>query len=156
MSRFNRLRPTRIWRKPSLQRTSLEEICRSNEMKHLMAVTLLAVLASACTTAEPRRATSTPPAYVIAEIEVTDPTGYQDYLAAISPIVEEFGGTYLVRAGRTLQVEGAEPSGRIVMISFPSFAAAKAFQDAPETLAAGDIRHRTATSRIFVVEGATP
>jgi len=53
-------------------------------------------------------------------------------------------------------VEGAEPNGRIVVIVFPSFAAAKAFQDAPERLAAGRIRHRIATSRIFAVEGAAP
>lgn len=125
-------------------------------MKHLIAAVFLAVLASACTTTEPRRITSAAPAYVIAEIVVTDSAGYKEYLAAISPIVEKFGGTYLVRAGKTLQVEGAEPNGRIVVISFPSFATAKAFQDAPETLAAGEIRHRTATSRIFVVEGASP
>ena len=29
----------------------------------------------------------------------THPTGYQEYLAAISPIVEKFGGMYLVRGG---------------------------------------------------------
>ena len=116
---------------------------------------VVALLAGACTT-QPRQTAEAPPAYVIAEIVVTDPTGYRDYLTAISPIVEKFGGTYWVRAGRTLQVEGAEPNGRIVVISFPSFAAAEAFQNAPESLAAGEIRHRAATSRIFVVEGASP
>ena len=125
-------------------------------MRHLIAAPLLALLVSACATTEPRKAIAVPPAYVVAEIKVTEPTGYRDYLAAISPIVEKFGGTYLVRAGKTLQVEGPEPNGRIVIIQFPSFAAAQSFEQAPESLAAGEIRHRTATSRIFVVEGAVP
>lgn len=81
-------------------------------MKHTIAVVGLAVLAGACTPTEPRRTTSAPPAYVIAEIVVTDPTGYQDYLATISPIAEKFGGTYLARAGKTLRVEGAETNCR--------------------------------------------
>lgn len=126
-------------------------------MRHLIAAALLSGLVSACTTTtDPGRTSSTPRAYVIAEITVTDPAGYREYLAAISPIVEKFGGTYLVRGGKTIRVEGVEPSGRVVVIAFPSLSAARAFEEAPESLAAADIRHRTATSRIFVVEGASP
>ena len=95
-------------------------------------------------------------AYVVADIRVTDPNGYQAYLSAISPVVKQFGGTHIARAGRTLSVEGSPPSGRIVIIEFPSFAAAEAFETSPEALTAGVIRHRTATSRIFVVEGSRP
>lgn len=95
-------------------------------------------------------------AYVVADIRVTDSNGYQTYLSAISPVVKKFGGTYIARAGRTLSVEGSPPSGRIVIIEFPNFAAAEAFETSPEALAAGEIRHRTATSRIFVVEGLRP
>ncbi len=36
---------------------------------------------------------------------------------ASSPIVETFGGTYLVRAGRTLQVEGVEAGHESAMAS---------------------------------------
>lgn len=125
-------------------------------MKSLIATSLLALLAGACATAEPRERSLARTAYVVAEIQVTDPVGYERYLAAISPIVEKFGGTYLARAGRTLPVEGPEPKGRIVIIAFPSFAAAQAFEEAPESVAAGAIRHATATSRIYVVEGAAP
>ena len=95
-------------------------------------------------------------AYVVADIRVTDSIGYRTYLSAISPVVKKFGGTYIARAGRTLSVEGSPPSGRIVIIEFPNFAAAEAFETSPEALAAGKIRHRTATSRIFVVEGFRP
>ena len=97
-----------------------------------------------------------PKAYVVADIRVTDPTGYEKYLAAISPIVKHYGGIYIARAGRTMAVEGAPPTGRIIIIEFPNFAAAEAFERSPEALTAGVIRHRTATSRIFVVEGSQP
>ena len=95
-------------------------------------------------------------AYVVADIRVTNPNGYQAYLSAISPVVKKYGGIYLARAGRTRSVEGAPPAGRIVLIEFPNFATAEAFETSPEALAAGAIRHRTATSRIFIVEGWKP
>jgi uncharacterized protein (DUF1330 family) len=126
-------------------------------MRQMIATLLLAVCVSACTTTgNADRLAATTPAYVIAEIVVHDATGYREYLAAISPIVEKFGGKYLVRGGKTSPVEGEGPSGRVVVIAFPSFSAAKAFEDAPESMAAGEIRHRTSTSRIFIVEGASP
>ena len=95
-------------------------------------------------------------AYVVADIRVTNTEGYQAYLSAISPVVKKHGGIYIARAGRTMSVEGAPPSGRIVIIEFPSFAAAEAFESSQEALAASEIRHQTATSRIFVVEGSQP
>jgi len=95
-----------------------------------------------------------PKAYVVAEIRVTDPEGYREYLTAISPVVAKHGGTYIARAGRTLPVEGTPPAGRVIIIEFPTFAAAEAFENSAEAQAAFEIRHRTATSRIFVVEGS--
>lgn len=125
-------------------------------MSKWIGAALLSLSVAACATTRSHDAAVTPPAYVVAEIAVTDPTGYREYLAAISPVVAKFGGVYLARAGKARQVEGPEPNGRIVIIKFPSFAAARSFEEAPEYLAAASIRHRTATSRIFVVEGAAP
>jgi uncharacterized protein (DUF1330 family) len=97
-----------------------------------------------------------PKAYVVADIRVINPEGYKAYLSAISPVVKKYGGAYIARAGRTATVEGSPPAGRVVIIEFPSFAAAEAFETSPEAVAAGAIRHQTATSRIFVVEGSNP
>lgn len=93
-----------------------------------------------------------PKAYVVADIKVTDPVGYQSYLSAISAVVKKYGGVYIARAGRTATVEGVSPAGRVVIIEFPSFASAEAFEASPDAIAAGAIRRRTATSRIYVVE----
>jgi uncharacterized protein (DUF1330 family) len=94
-----------------------------------------------------------PPAYIIADIEVTDPQGYKAYVAAVTPIVADFGGTYLVRAGRTVAFEGPLPAGRTVVIAFPSMAAAQAFQASPRYLEIAKLRQRASTGRIFIVEG---
>lgn len=125
-------------------------------MKHSIVAVVLALAAVACTTTQTDNRAPAPRAYVVAEIQVTDPVGYQDYLAAISPAVAKFGGTYLTRAGQTQSVEGTAPAGRVVIIEFPSFSAARAFEESPDNLAAAKIRHNTATSRIFIVEGSAP
>jgi uncharacterized protein (DUF1330 family) len=95
----------------------------------------------------------TPKAYGIAEINVTDPNAYKQYLAAVSPIVAEFQGRYLVRAGTIVPVEGDAPTGRYVVIEFPSLAKAKSFEASPEYLAIDPLRQRASHSRIFLVEG---
>ena len=37
--------------------------------------------------------------YVIANIDVKNPEAYKEYIKKVKPIVEKFGGKYLVRAG---------------------------------------------------------
>ncbi len=96
----------------------------------------------------------TPKAYAIAEIDVKDPSAYRQYLAAVSPVVAQFQGRYLVRAGTIVPVEGDAPTGRYVVIEFPSVAIAKSFEASPEYLAIAPLRQRASHSRIFLVEGS--
>jgi uncharacterized protein (DUF1330 family) len=98
--------------------------------------------------------TGAPKAYVIAEITVQDATAYDQYKTIIKPIVEKYGGKYLVRAGRVEAVDGTAPTGRVIVLEFPSFTMAEAFEKSPENLSAATIRHKAATSRLFIVEGA--
>ncbi|MGA2709824.1 MAG: DUF1330 domain-containing protein [Steroidobacteraceae bacterium] len=99
-------------------------------------------------------ATISPKAYVVAEINVTDPEAYKSYVAAVAPVVARFGGKYLVRGGQTISIEGAPPSGRVVVIEFDSLAAARTFEDSADYAAVSPIRHKAAQSRVFLVEGA--
>ncbi len=95
-------------------------------------------------------------AYVIAEVHVADAAAYEDYKSAVVPIVAQYGGRYIVRGGRSEGVEGNEPGGRVVVIEFPHFAGAQAFLSSEEYRPVADIRHKTAISRIMIVEGALP
>ncbi|MEP6830385.1 MAG: DUF1330 domain-containing protein [Rhizomicrobium sp.] len=95
-------------------------------------------------------------AYVVGEVNVTDAQTYKTYIAATTPIVAKFGGVYVARGGRSVPVEGAPPAGRIIMIQFPSLAAAQAFEGSAEYLKVAPIRQRSSTGRFFIVEGTTP
>ena len=97
-----------------------------------------------------------PKAYVIAEVEVRDAAAYEDYKSAVVPIVTQYSGRYIVRGGQIESVEGSAPSGRVVVIEFPNFAGAQAFLKSEEYRPVADIRHKTAISRIMIVEGALP
>ena len=47
------------------------------------------------------------PSYVIADVEVTDPTKFQEYSNQVPSTVEKYGGEYLVRGGDTERAEGS-------------------------------------------------
>jgi uncharacterized protein (DUF1330 family) len=95
-----------------------------------------------------------PKAYAIAEINVTDPEAYKQYTAAVTPVVVHFDGKYLVRAGTVVPLEGEAPTGRIIVIEFPSMAVAKSFEGSPEYLEIAPLRPRASQSRLFLVEGS--
>jgi uncharacterized protein (DUF1330 family) len=104
----------------------------------------------------PAQQAPAPRAYVVGEVTVTDAQTYKTYIAATSPIVAKFGGVYVARGGRSVPVEGAPPAGRIIMIQFPSLAAAQAFEGSAEYLKVAPIRQRSSTGRFFIIEGTMP
>jgi uncharacterized protein (DUF1330 family) len=93
---------------------------------------------------------------VIVEIQVTNPEAYEGYKAAVAPLVAAAGGRYLVRGGKAEGREGAPPAGRIVVLEYPSFEAAKAFLDSPEYGAIVQLRANNTVSRLMIVEGTAP
>ena len=115
---------------------------------------LVVVLASVIVAKALRSSTVAPKAYGIAEINVTDMQAYRQYIAAVSPIVEEFGGRYLVRAGTVVPIEGEAPTGRFIVIEFTSLAVAKAFEASPQYLKIAPLRQRASRGRVFLVEGS--
>ena len=97
-----------------------------------------------------------PKAYIIAEIEVFDTAAYENYKTAVVPIVAKYGGRYIVRGGQIKPIEGEVPKGRVVVLEFANVAAAEAFLTSDEYRPVADIRHKTAKSRILIVEGIIP
>jgi len=49
------------------------------------------------------------PAYVIAEIQITDPVAYDDYRPLAAASVARFGGRFIVRGGKADLLEGEPP-----------------------------------------------
>lgn len=92
-------------------------------------------------------------AYIIAEIDVTDPAGFEDYRSAVAPMIAAYGGRYLVRGGAVTSLEGESPTARIVVLEFPDAETAERFWHSDDYAPVAAIRHRTTNSRIFMVEG---
>ena len=40
------------------------------------------------------------PAYIIAEVEITDPEAYEEYKKVVPQTIETYGGTYVTRGGK--------------------------------------------------------
>ena len=71
-------------------------------------------------------------AYVIVEIEVTDPVGYEEYKKQAAATVHKYGGKYIVRGGRTEVLEGDWEPKRIVILQFDSMERAKEWLNCEE------------------------
>ncbi|HEX6156789.1 MAG TPA: DUF1330 domain-containing protein [Burkholderiales bacterium] len=94
------------------------------------------------------------PAYVIAQINVTDPEKYQEYAKLAGPANVKYGGKFLVRGGKKTVLEGNIPYERIVINEFPDVEAAKRFYNSVEYQAARQKRLGAADFNMMVVEGA--
>ena len=94
------------------------------------------------------------PAYVIVDIEVTDPDGYDEYKKLAPSAVKLFGGKYLARGGPNETLKGEWKANRLVILEFENTARAKAWLNSPEYASARSLRHRYARSTMVVVEGA--
>jgi uncharacterized protein (DUF1330 family) len=92
------------------------------------------------------------PAYIVADVEVTDPAQYEDYKKLSTAAMRAHGAEVLVRGGRTEPLEGREPH-RVVVLKFPSMQAARAFYDSPEYARARAARANAAVMNMFIVEG---
>lgn len=91
--------------------------------------------------------------YIIAVIEVTDPTAYDSYRKHVGPTIENFGGRFLVRGGAVTPLEGDLGGGRVVVLEFPDVATARAWYDSPAYAELKRTRIAASRSRLILVEG---
>ena len=92
-------------------------------------------------------------AYVIVEIDIVDPNGYEEYKKLAGATVEKYGGKYIVRGGPVETLEGDWKPKRIVVLQFDSMQRAKDWLNCEEYREPRKMRHRTARTRMVVVEG---
>ena len=92
-------------------------------------------------------------AYVIVDIQITDPVQYEEYKRLAAPTVAAFDGRYLVRGGKAEPLEGDRTPGRMVVLEFPSFDRAKEWWASDEYADAKSMRHSSALSEMILVDG---
>ena len=92
-------------------------------------------------------------AYIIAQIEVTNPTQYEEYKKWSSAAMQVHGAEVCVRGGAVEPLEGNWAPTRVVVLKFDSFEKAKAFHDTPEYRRAREARAGAAIMNMIAVEG---
>lgn len=93
------------------------------------------------------------PAYVIVDIAITDPVGYEEYKKLAPGAVALYGGKYLARGGNNEVLEGDWQPNRLVILQFDSVEKAKTWLNSDEYKPARALRHKTSLTKMVVVEG---
>lgn len=92
-------------------------------------------------------------AYVIVEINITDPAGYEEYRRLGPPTVAAYGGNFVVRGGNIEILEGEWAPKRLVVLEFESADRAKQWWSSQEYAIPKQIRQKTSLTNMIVVEG---
>jgi uncharacterized protein (DUF1330 family) len=92
------------------------------------------------------------PAYVVAEVHVTDPAGFMEYVRQVPATLAAYHGKTIARALPDVR-EGAPPDGDIVLLAFDSLQDANRWYQSPEYSKLIPIRQKSATTRLMLVDG---
>ncbi len=92
-------------------------------------------------------------AYVIVEVDVTDPDQYARYGATVPASLEANGGRFLARGGETVTLEGDWQPATVVVLEFEDLEAAQRWYDSPEYRESRAIREGAAAMQMIAVAG---
>jgi uncharacterized protein (DUF1330 family) len=93
-------------------------------------------------------------AYVIADIEVTDPAAFQEYRDRVGATVEQYGGKFVVRGSRVSPKEGDWQPHRLVMLEFPNLEQADRWYNSPEYKPLIAMRQKAARTQLIIADGS--
>ena len=119
-------------------------------LKVLATALAVTVVMFAYLAADPVRAQTRPPAYLIVEFQVTDPVGWKAYVDAARALPTL--GMPIVRATKGLALSGEVPR-TISIFKFPSVEEAQAFDSSPAYVALKAGRDKSSNWRSYIVEG---
>ena len=100
--------------------------------------------------------TAVPPAYLIAEVQVTDPDTWKQYVAALPGTLAPYKVRTLVRANPVAIDSSTPPAGTLVVLAFNSMDDVKAFWNSPAYQAIIPLREKAAKTRVYAVQGMPP
>ncbi len=125
-----------------------------------MGLVMLSCAALGALASEALRAQARPPAYLIGQIDVSDPNGFaREYLPKAREIIKAHGGRLVAAAGaaatgsQVVPIDGEAPK-RVVIYMYPSMDALQAWRKDPEYVQVRRIGERYAKYHTFAVEGA--
>jgi uncharacterized protein (DUF1330 family) len=93
-------------------------------------------------------------AYVIAEIDITDPSAYEDYRKQVPAVITKYGGKFIVRGGKIESMEGGWSPKRIVVVEFASMDEALKWYRSSDYAPLIKLRQKASRGKLIIVEGA--
>jgi uncharacterized protein (DUF1330 family) len=100
--------------------------------------------------------TATAPAYIIAELQVTDPDTFKQYAAALPATLAPYKARTIARAAPVSLDGSTPPTGVVAVFAFNSMDDIKAFWNSPAYQAIIPLRDKSSKSRIYAVQGLPP
>jgi len=121
----------------------------------LIALAMIASAASGAAVTQALHAEARPPAYVVGEIDITDPEGYAREFSPLArkALAQAPGYKALVLGGKTISLQGSPPKKRVIINVFDSLDAAVQAYSSPAFKEARKIGDKFATFRTYAVEG---
>lgn len=92
-------------------------------------------------------------AYLVVDIDVTNPAQFEEYKKLAPAAIAKYGGRYLIRGGAYEAIEGDWKPQRLTVVEFDSMEKAKAFYRSPEYQAAITARQGAANMKMLLAQG---
>ncbi len=98
------------------------------------------------------------PAYIFGKLFVDNWDWYREYRSVTEPLVEKYGGRYLIKGGDSERLEGDEPPAHaLVLIEFPGREAALGWYADPGYARMIALRKTSGvTTELLLAEGIPP
>jgi uncharacterized protein (DUF1330 family) len=92
-------------------------------------------------------------AYVIAQIEITDPDRYAEYVKQVPATIARYGGRYLARGGKAEALEGRLTGRRVAIVEFDDYERAKDWYESEDYRGPKALRQGASISSLVLVDG---
>ena len=123
---------------------------------YTVALAMLTGIAIGAVAMQGLHAQAKPPAFVVAEVDVTNPDGFaKEYVPLAVKALGAAGSNPLARGGKVVAISGTPPK-RIVINRFDNLDQAVAAYNSPAYKEARAIGEKYGTFRTFAVEGLAP
>ena len=92
--------------------------------------------------------------FLLVDVDIHNIDEYKKYLEKVKPMVEKFGGKYLIKGGKidAKETDLWKPK-RIVLVKFPNKPSALNWYNSEEYRALKNLRLNNASSNILFIEG---
>jgi len=93
------------------------------------------------------------PTYVVGDIHITNPAGYEAHVPRALATIARFGGRVIAGGGKIDLLEGDPIPERIFIIEFPNADAARRWYQSDDYQEALKARLSASHGRVFLIEG---